>query len=255
MGDASKPNGNERTPMPIVGISAQHDRDPERFSLLAEYVRFLGGLGAGALIIPAVASAAEADDVLCRIDGLVVPGGDDDIDPARYGQARRTPTSDPNPARDESEALLIEGAARLDMPFLGICRGMQMANVAFGGTLFQDVEAQHPDSVLHWQTQPYGQPSHLVEVVAETPLARTVGYTEMAVNSMHRQGVDQLGRGLAAMAHAEGGFVEALFRPESTFFWGVQWHPELIPETDASQAIGRAFASACASFRLKAGTR
>lgn len=230
---------------PVIGLSTQYDRDPARYSLLEEYLPFVEAAGACAVIIPALASPQDAACVLDRLDGVIIPGGDDDIDPALYGQARHAPTSAPNPARDASERLLIEGVLERDLPFLGICRGMQMANVVLGGSLFQNVEAEHPDKIVHWQQAPYDAPSHRITLVENTPLAAVLGAREAQVNSMHRQAIDALAEELRPMAYAEGRLVEAFWRPQSTFFWGVQWHPEEMRASQTSRALGRALIEAC----------
>ena len=132
-------------------------------------------------------------------------------------------------------------------PVLGICRGLQLINVALGGSLYQDLPTQHPSSVCHRQPAPYDQPIHLVELIPNTPLQKCLGKDELPVNSCHHQGIKELASGLQPMAYAKDGLVEAVWKPGSRFVWAVQWHPEFSHKVDEnSRKIFRAFVKAAA---------
>jgi putative glutamine amidotransferase len=172
--------------------------------------------------------AADPDEVLALIDGLLLVGGTD-VDPASYGAEREAATTHTTPARDTFEVALARRALELDMPLLGICRGLQVMNVAAGGTLTQDVE----NIELHRHT-PGVFGDHEVDVDAGTLAARAAGEQRHAVKSHHHQGIGRIGAGLVVSARADDGEVEALELPGKRFALGVLWHPE---EDEASTLI------------------
>ncbi len=236
---------------PHIAISTQFESEPERFSLRREYVEMVEEAGGLPSIIPAAYDAASLQEVLIRFDGLLIPGGDD-IDPRTYGctplasHGRDAMRFDPE--RDRAERDLIIAAERLDMPFLGICRGMQMANVAYGGTLVQDIPSCIPGSLDHWQHADASLASHAVDVVEKSRLSEVIGRRRIRVNSLHHQCIEELGAGCVACAFSEDGLVEALCRPSSSYFLGVQWHPESNRANESSRAIANSFVAACAQY-------
>jgi len=169
------------------------------------------------------------------LDGLVLTGGTD-INPARYGQERGPETEDSDDARDELELRALAYALDRDIPVLAICRGMQLFNVAHGGTLIQHL----PSADLHSQLMPKAEPgkhgsAHDVEVAGQTRLAEITGAGRHAVNSRHHQAVDRAGNGLVVSAVSTDDVIEAIERPDKRFAVAVQWHPEdriLVSDTD-----------------------
>nr|WP_209310935.1 gamma-glutamyl-gamma-aminobutyrate hydrolase family protein [Streptomyces spiramenti] len=158
-----------------------------------------------------------AVEVVRRLDGLVVAGGPD-VAPERYGAARHPRCGPSGHARDGGELALIRAALDSGVPLLGVCRGMQLLNVALGGTLVQHVEG-------HGGT-PGVFGSHPVRPVEGTRLAGILGTAELPVPTYHHQAVDRAGAGLVVSAFAGDGTVEALERPGGPLTLGVQWHPE-----------------------------
>ena len=135
-------------------------------------------------------------------------------------------------------------------PLLGICRGIQILNVYFGGTLFQDLPSQHPHGIDHHMTPPYDRAVHTVSLVPGTPLQTVLKKDELGVNSYHHQAIRRLAPRLEVMAIAEDGIIESVYLPDYRFVWGMQWHPELNFQKDASsRRIFGAFASACKASR------
>jgi putative glutamine amidotransferase len=171
-----------------------------------------------------------ASETVARLDGLVIAGGPD-VDPARYGAERSVRTGPPAPRRDAWELALIRAALTAGTPLLGICRGMQLLNVALGGTLVQHLDGHVP------QVGVFGH--HTVRPV---PGSRYAGIApeEMSVPTYHHQAVDRLGKGLLASAHTADGTVEAVELPGSSWVLGVQWHPEMDEDTRVMRALTQA---------------
>lgn len=232
---------------PVIGVVPLVDYGRESLWMLPGY--FDAVLEAGG--VPVMLPLSDDGDALARaldaVDGLVVTGGQD-VDPARYGE------KDPEAAalcgelcreRDAMEAALLPATLGRDLPLLGICRGIQALNTVLGGTLWQDLPRQRPSEVEHHGQPPYDQPTHPVEVLAETPLAACLGAGELAVNSYHHQALRDVAPGLEVMARAADGVVEAVWRPASRFCWAVQWHPEFSHAVDEpSRRIFSAFVAA-----------
>lgn len=184
-----------------------------------------------------------------EIDGLLVAGGAD-VDPARYGAAPETPTLEVVPARDALDYALFESARAQGAPVFGICRGLQMLNVALGGTLWQDVPSQRERGVPHdfgHGRFPGNHPAHAVRVRrGDGPIARILGSApEMTVNSRHHQAVKDLAPGLAAVASSPDDLVEAFEGREGPFLAAVQWHPENMVADPLQKALFSAFLDAC----------
>jgi len=177
------------------------------------------------VLLPPGGDAAEAEESLAVLDGVVIAGGGD-IDPAIYGAARHPETNVNAPDRDAWELAVADAAIRMGMPLLGICRGMQVLNVACGGTLHQHV----PDLVGHEAHSglPHGYGAHKVRVTSGTTVQSILpGGEYFEVPTHHHQAVNQLGEGLTAVAWADDGIIEAVESASpGEFIVGVQWHPE-----------------------------
>ncbi|WPR50438.1 gamma-glutamyl-gamma-aminobutyrate hydrolase family protein [Streptomyces sp. S399] len=191
-------------------------------------VRAAGGLVA--MLPPDAPERAGA--VVARVDGLVIAGGPD-VE-ARYGAERDPRTGPPAPARDAWELALIDAALSLGTPLLGICRGMQLLNVALGGTLVQHLDGHTGGTGV------FG--SHSVKPVPGSRYAAAVP-EESAVPAYHHQCVDELGRGLSVSAQADDGTVEAIETAGEPWVLGVQWHPEMGEDTRVMRALVEAAAT------------
>jgi putative glutamine amidotransferase len=191
--------------------------------------------GRAVLLVPDAADAAEPDEVLELVDGVLVTGAAGDVDPARYGAERNPHTHPVAPVRDDFEFALVHAAEARDVPLLGICRGMEVLNVAHGGTL-----EQHLPDVLgtdaHART-PGEFVRHAVRLEPGSLAARAVGAERAEVRGFHHQGVRDVGEGLRPTAWSElaDGIVEGVERPDRAFALGVLWHPE---EDETSRVIG-----------------
>ena len=229
--------------LPVVGVIPLWDAEKQSLWMLPGYLDGLRQAGCLPMILPLTKEQEEMDQIMTRVDGLLLTGGQD-VSPALYGE-EPTLTGEICELRDAMEGHLLKKAMLLDKPVLGICRGIQFINAALGGTLYQDIPSQYPSSVEHHQSPPYDKPSHAVTLVQGSPLQDLLGQEKLLVNSYHHQGVKQLADGLEVMARSEDGLVEAIRKPDQKFLWAVQWHPEFSFRTEeASRRIFAAFAGA-----------
>jgi putative glutamine amidotransferase len=182
-------------------------------------------LRAGGLpvVLPSVDSVF-APAYFATLDGLVLSGGDFDIDPALFGEAPHEKLGRLVPERTNFELALLKLFEASDRPVLGICGGMQAMNVMRGGALYQDLPSQRPSEKSHSQIGDKRAPWHTVTLSGA--LASWLGSDALPVNSTHHQAVKTLGRGLEATARAEDGLIEGFIDPARRFYVGVQWHPE-----------------------------
>jgi gamma-glutamyl-gamma-aminobutyrate hydrolase PuuD len=204
--------------------------------LPTSYVECVAATGAQPVLLPPSESGdprASAASIVTAIDALVLAGGGD-IDPARYGQATHCATNGVDPMRDDAESFVLDAALAAGVPLLAICRGMQLLNVARGGTLVQHV----PDAVGHTGHQPRSGCFAPVEVttVSGSHVGRILG-TAVTVRCSHHQAVDRLGADLVVTARARDGLAEAIEMPAARFAVGVQWHPEEEPDTRLFEAL------------------
>lgn len=191
--------------------------------------------GALAFMIPAIAQGAtltraniSLGDYVRALDGLVLQGGAD-VSPASYGEEPLRPEWAGDRIRDLYEIELFWECAIQGKPVLGICRGLQLINVALGGTLYQDIASQMPGALRHVDSEAYERNAHAIEIVPGSELCRLYAMTKHAtVNSIHHQSINVLGRGLVIEALSPNdGVIEAIRWNGSSFALGLQWHPEL----------------------------
>jgi putative glutamine amidotransferase len=208
---------------PRIGIALDVDDREGRYQLPRAYPDAVLAAGGLPLLLPHGGTAATAA-WLSLCDGLVVAGGAFDIAPERYGEPRRPGLGPLKEGRTGFEWALCQAALDGGIPLLGVCGGMQLLNVVRGGTLHQDLPSEL--GLSHEQPPPKDVPSHEVEVVPGTLLARLLGAEPIRVNSTHHQAVNRPGAGVLVSARARDGVVEAIELPGVPFALGVQWHPE-----------------------------
>lgn len=216
---------NHRSPS-LVGVTATTEvvRDALRVRVNAAYTDALRKVGLVPVVIPPL-TAGEVSAVLDGLAGLVVTGGED-VAPDRYGQTPH-PTVEAHEGRDESEIALILEARRRRLPTLAICRGIQVVNVALGGTLVQDIPSQSPSTVKHDSGAERDGRVHTVRVDATSELARALGTDCLTTNSFHHQALDSIASGLRVSARADDGVVEGAESADPEWWMlAVQWHPE-----------------------------
>lgn len=209
---------------PIVAISAplRTDQGRQRVALNAAYARAAVAARLTPLVVPSLISPDHAADVIASVSGLMLTGGED-VDPRYYGETRHARLDATDDGRDAVELALYRAARERRVPILAICRGIQLVNVAEGGTLYQDLPSQHSSSVAHAGTQA----RHGLRVEPHTLLERVAGHPA-SVNSRHHQAVKTLAASLRAVAWAEDGVIEAVESSDANAGWllAVQWHPE-----------------------------
>jgi putative glutamine amidotransferase len=202
-------------------------------------------------ILP-ILDPADADTMLDGMGGLVLTGGED-VDPARYGAQPHPALGEVHAARDAFELALVLAARERRVPTLAICRGVQIANVALGGTLVQDIPSQWPDPLAHEAGSARDARVHLVRLEEGSRLAAACGVVEMTTNSFHHQALLQVADGLAEVARAPDGVVEGVeWRGDDWWMAGVQWHPEELTRTREGwdRALFVAFATAVRNYLL-----
>ena len=244
---------------PLIGISCCQKRfdDDDMVAHAASdtYIRAVSDIiGGFPVLIPANGAQDDVDDLLGRLDGVILTGSYSNVEPALYGGLPHPPEMLEDTNRDSITLPLIRSAVTLGIPLLGICRGFQEMNVAFGGTLHQRLDCV-PGRVDHWTAsgpvpELRGSKAHVVTVLPNTWLHSVARAPEIQVNSFHYQGIDKLAPGLTAEGFAPDGTIEAVRAANALdFAVGVQWHPEYDMETEASSR--RIFLSFGAAVSLR----
>jgi putative glutamine amidotransferase len=198
--------------------------------MLALGVAYLDAVAAagGIPVILAPLPARRLESIIERLDGLCLSGGPD-IEPACYGSAEHPQLGPTEPEVDLFELGLVRAARRRGLPILAICRGMQVLNVARGGTLVQHLP-DLGDGIAHRQSAPASEPSHGVALAADSRLAKIAGCDRIEVNSFHHQAIDRIGVGLEPVGWSDDGVIEGVEAPGDAFIVGVQWHAECLTE-------------------------
>ena len=237
------------SPPPLVGISTSEVRSPGDRELVSQGEpartelalgdRYLDAVRAagGMPVILAPVSAVELESLVRRLDAVVLSGGPD-LDPSAYGAPAHPELGPTEPELDRFELDLARAAVTRGMPVLGICRGMQVLNVALGGSLHQHL----PDlegGTEHRQQRPNFEPTHRVTLARDSRLTKVVGRRYVEVNSFHHQGLHTLGKGLAIAGHAPDGQIEAVEVRGRRFTFGVQWHAECLVDRPEHLALFR----------------
>jgi len=249
---------------PVIGIPTQTLQSlggipaefPPSWVMSQRYILTLTAAGAIPWMIPLVGDDAETlRGIYDELDGVFLPGGAD-IDPASYNEDRHPLCDRTDPPRDQVELMMTRWAMSDRKPVLGVCRGVQLINLAAGGTLYQDLADEYPGSIKH-DYFPFGGKytrdhlAHEVAVAPNTRLAEFIGPGAVPVNSMHHQGIRDLGAGLVASAVAPDGLIEATEAMDGSFLIGVQWHPEALTDNDARmRRLFDEFIAAAAEHRV-----
>ena len=214
---------------PYIGITVDSKGPSEEsvsplYLLKQNYCASIVAAGGIPLLLPHELDLV--DSYLMLIDGLLVTGGGHDIHPLLYGDNTLHPTVALNPSRVAFELAITKAALKKNIPVLGICGGLQVINVALGGTIIQHIPEAVPLSLGHQQSAPPHEACHPIEVIRDTLLHKITGQTDFSVNSFHHQAVREPGTGIIINARAPDGVIEGIEAPQYRFCLGLQWHPE-----------------------------
>jgi putative glutamine amidotransferase len=232
---------------PLIGITARHVPTTQGLpavQILRAYVTAIVDAGGAPILIPPDLPEDGWRTLLDRLDGILFSGGADIG--LEHFDGEPHPAVEVESARDAIELPLLRAAVDGDRPFLGICRGFQVMNVALGGTLYTHILDQHPNALQHDNAE--GRPrtylAHPVRIEAGTRLAEILGLPLVQVNSLHHQGIRDLAPTLKATALAPDGLIEGIELPDHRFALAVQWHPEWMTSHEEMRKLFRAFVAA-----------
>jgi putative glutamine amidotransferase len=236
---------------PKIALVCHRGDYPEKNRVLPDslgttYIQSIVKAGGLPFLIPLDFPLEELSVIRETCSGLLLTGGGD-VETARYHGKEHPSVEGVWPVRDEIESRLYQLAIETDWPVFGICRGVQIMNVAAGGKLYSDIPDQVPGARFNHQ-QPAGTPRdaivHNVEIKADSLLHKIIGKDSVPVNSFHHQAISVPGEGFITSAVSEDGIIEGIEKPDSPFVLGVQWHPECMQEYDDQMKLFRAFVEA-----------
>ena len=242
-------------PKPIIGITTRTAPVPPSLlpSVMVQqsYTRAILNAGGLPVLIPSDIAEGDWFELFKRLDGLLFTGGGD-IATRLFNGVDHPEVYGVDAPRDAIELGLARYAANEGKPFLGICRGLQVANVALGGTLYTHIPDQLPGALVHDFPGEDGIPTrtalaHLVRIEEDSQIGKILAQPILHVNSLHHQGIKDVAPGLKAVAYAPDGLVEAVEMPEHPFGIAVQWHPEWLTDQEAIQRLFKAFVDAAAA--------
>ena len=231
----------------IIGITVdsespgEYSRQPW-YALIKNYFQMVSDAGGGPILLPHEIKLINL--YIEKIDGLLITGGDFDIDPQLYGEKKKFRKIKSKKNRTNFEIEITKKAIRKNIPILGICGGQQLLNVAFGGTLIQHIPKEIKNPLKHEQPNPRTEAGHRVKILGNTLLHKITNKKIMHVNSAHHQAVKNPGKNLTVNAIAEDGLIEGIENNNQRFCLGVQWHPEYSIDS-GDKKIFQAFVSAC----------
>lgn len=241
---------------PIIGIPARSIVDSNngfRYSgIPLTYSNAVERAGGAPVLIPLHLSAETLRAIYARLDALLLAGGVD-VHPKEFGEEVLAVCGEIDMARDETELQVTRWALSDGHPIFGICRGIQMLNVAAGGSLYQDIPSQLETQVAHAYRQgdPYNLRAHSVEFMPDSRVAKAFGATSIEVNSLHHQSLKQIAPGLRVIARAPDGIVEAVEAADERFIVGVQFHPELLDDDERMTKLFEAFVNSAREYRAQ----
>ena len=235
-------------PKPLIGITTTRLLNSSKrtaFGVNAPYTDAITAAGGFPVLIPLNISNDDLDTLLFRLDGILFTGGYD-IDPRRYGGHSHPSVERIDQSRDEIEINLVRLLEKSGKPFLGICRGLQIVNVAMGGSLYEHLPDQAPGDIIHDNHKlPRSFLAHRVTINPKNHLSHILASNKVLVNSLHHQGIRKLAKGLLPTAVASDSLIEAFELPGHRFGLAVQWHPEELQEHEDMRRLFQAFVQSC----------
>lgn len=216
---------------PTIGITCSHDYKTDRTFLPQAYAQAVEQAGGMPILLSQVVAADGLGQLVHMLDGILFSGGVD-VDPVHFGEEPLPALGEVAPERDRFELELVRQALDADLAVLAICRGIQVLNIAAGGTIYQDLRTQVSNTLKHSQDAPRWHATHKVTIKGGTILARALQAREVRVNSFHHQAVSRVAPGFRLSATAPDGVIEAIESENHKYVVGVQWHPEGMWEKD-----------------------
>ena len=231
----------------VTGVTRLWDGQP-RTGVNASYVRAVLAAGGIPILLLPEYSPEESIDLFGECDALLLTGGED-VDPACYDATPHSKLGTVDRRRDANELAVVADARARDLPILAICRGIQLLNVAYGGSLIQDLPSQRPSAIEHNPATPRDRVAHLVTIAEGTRIGQILEAAEFSANSFHHQAIDRVGEGLLVTARAPDGVIEAVESGDPLeWIVGVQWHPEELAFTTSAEDL-RLFAAMVTAAR------
>ena len=233
---------------PLIGITSLRDQNPEgyyRTCMSEAYSTALIQTGGMPILIPSGIAKCRPLELISRLDGILFSGGGD-IGPSRYKNHSNPALEGVDLDRDDLEIQILNASIQIEIPFLGICRGLQLINVALGGTLYQDLLDERLGSIRHqyYPGWPRDHRAHSVEIVPGSSLENIFQTRRLEVNSLHHQGIKDIAPRLQASAFASDGLVEAIELSAYPFGIAVQWHPECLLNEAGTRRLFQSFVAA-----------
>lgn len=230
---------------PMIGIVPLYDQEKESYWMLPGYMKGIEQAGGIGVMLPLITDEDAIKQLIHSFDGILITGGQD-ISPELYHEANFQKCEQLCINRDKMETILLKEVVKIDKPVLGICRGIQIMNATFGGTLYQDIPSEYSTSTSHRMQAPYDRVEHQVTIEKNSLLYDILNTSQIGVNSCHHQAIKDLAPSLNVAATSEDGLIEAVYLPNKKFFLALQWHPEFSYLKDInSQKIFKAFINAC----------
>ena len=228
---------------PRIGLVVNVENDL-RINVHGAYGMSVANSGGVPLVLPYIENEEIIDAFINLCDGFLFTGGAD-VEPCYYGEEKKDTCGETEPNRDKLEMAVLKKVIEKDKPILGICRGLQIINVAMGGTLYQDLPTEFKTDVVHKQTEGESEPSHSIIIEEGTPLERIVGKRIMTGNSFHHQAIKDLANGLRVSAKSPDGIIEGVYAPDKRYLCAYQWHPERLYRFEDNKALFDDFINAC----------
>jgi putative glutamine amidotransferase len=231
---------------PLIGITMRLEQSTRRFYLGRDYCEAIFAAGGSPVHIPLIPEKSFIDEIVSRLDGVLLPGCDSDPDPALYGEDPHPKLGMVVPEKDATDLLVIAAAELQAIPIFGICYGMQILNVSRGGSLIQDINSQVENANKHDQGIPRERNSHRIRIENGSLLAELAANETVSVNSHHHQAVREVGNGMKATSWTSDGVIESIEDVETRPIFAVQWHPELSWQRDlVSKGLFERFVGNC----------
>ncbi len=225
----------------VIGVMPLYDDEKKSYWMLPEYLKMLEAENAIPLVLPLTTNRDELDYFLEICGGFLLTGGQD-VSPSVYNAEINPRCGKCCELRDEMEQYILTNAVKTNLSVLGICRGIQLMNACYGGTLYQDLNTEHNSCINHHMKPPYDRAEHQVYIQKDTPLYDILGKEQIGVNSRHHQAIKALSPHFKQMAISEDGLIESIYMPSCKYIVGVQWHPEhSYPVDENSRKIVHSF--------------